>query len=144
MLSNAEIELIRESFSAARQNREEFAEDFYTQLFTIAPGVRSMFPDDLTSQGKKLTQLLATAVGGLDNIDTLIEPMRELGARHVQYGAKAEHYPAVAEALIKTLAAATDELWTEAHASAWEKTLNLVAATMLEGADEEAKRSLPD
>ncbi|UWR62765.1 globin domain-containing protein [Phaeobacter inhibens] len=141
MLSTSEVELIRESFSAARQNREEFAADFYTQLFMTAPDVRSMFPDDLTSQGKKLTQLLAIAVSGLDNIDTLIEPMRELGARHIKYGVKAEHYPVVAEVLIGTLATVTKEIWTEAHASAWEKALNLVASTMLEGADEAAKRS---
>lgn len=141
MLSDLEMNLIQESFSAARQNREEFVTDFYTQLFVTAPDVRNLFPDDLRSQGGKLLQLLASVVGNLDDIEGLIEPMRDLGARHVKYGAKAEHYPVVAEVLIGTLAIAANELWTDAHASAWQKALNLVAVTMLEGADDAAKRS---
>ena len=41
------------------------ADLFYDRLFIIAPHVRSLFPQDLSEQKKKLMQMLATAVANL-------------------------------------------------------------------------------
>ena len=37
--------------------------------------------------------MLGTVVTGLDKLDTILPAARALAKRHVDYGAKAEHYP---------------------------------------------------
>jgi hemoglobin-like flavoprotein len=42
----------------------------------------------------------------LRDLDAIVPKLRELGVRHVRYGARPEHYPVVGEALIGAMAAA--------------------------------------
>ena len=48
-------------------------------------------------------QMIATAVGGLNNLDKLVPAVKALGARHSGYGVTAAHYRIVGEALLWTL-----------------------------------------
>src|SRR4051794_38952835 len=59
---------------------------------------------------------------------------RELGARHVSYGARPEHYPIVAELLIRAMHETTGPRWSALDTTQWEKALQLVAVEMLAGA----------
>src|SRR5262249_29588823 len=84
------------------------AEAFYAHLFDLAPGVRRMFPRDMTAQNERLCRAL------LDAIRALVEPERHaagmerhlarLGAQHAQlYGVEPEHYPYVGHALVRAV-----------------------------------------
>jgi hemoglobin-like flavoprotein len=62
-------------------------------------------------------------VRGLDRPENILEPVRRLGERHVQYGVQPHHYATVDEALLWTLAqlfgpaitAEVEEDWTAAY-----------------------------
>lgn len=132
------IRLVRESFAAAgammAATNASFVVSFYTRLFAAAPGIRGMFPDDISGQARKLEATLDFAIASLNNPDMLIEPLRDLGARHDTFGVQESHYALIADVLIETLSDACGDRWTPAHEMAWRKLLAFVAETMMEGA----------
>ena len=127
--------LLRRSFALATREPERFAPRFYERLFTLAPAVRSLFPDDLRHQQQKLTQALVVLVRGLDQPQVLEPVLRQLGARHAGYGAQAGHYAVVGEALIETLDELAGEPMDAGTRAAWAGLYGWVAATMLAGAE---------
>jgi hemoglobin-like flavoprotein len=62
--------------------------------------------------------------------------LRELGARHVGYGAKPEHHLVVGEVLIASLAEVAGEAWRPEHQLAWAAAFAVIADVMLSGAAE--------
>jgi hemoglobin-like flavoprotein len=61
--------------------------------------------------------------------------LRDLGARHVAYGAEREHYPVVGEVLIASMAEIAGSAWTAEYERAWGEAFGIVAGAMLEGAE---------
>ncbi|MDU6750340.1 MAG: globin family protein, partial [Bradyrhizobium sp.] len=102
-MTPSQITLVQESFAKVAPISDQAAVLFYDRLFEVAPPVRAMFPEDLTEQRKKLMGTLAVVVGGLSNLDTVLPAASALAKRHVNYGAKPEHYPVVGAALLWTL-----------------------------------------
>jgi hemoglobin-like flavoprotein len=139
MITSDDIRRVRESFALVVPIKEAAADLFYNRLFEIAPPVRGLFPDDLREQKRKLMAMLATAVAGLHNLDKLVPAVKDLGARHVGYGAKAEHYAVVGEALLWTLESGLGEAFTPDVRQAWTKVYNTLAAVMQAGAAEIAE-----
>jgi len=92
-----ERSLVQESFAAVRPISDQAAAMFYERLFTIAPEVKPLFKGDMSEQGKKLMQMLAVAVNGLNNLEAILPAVQELGRKHVDYGVTAAHYQPVGE-----------------------------------------------
>jgi nitric oxide dioxygenase len=88
----------------------------------------------MKEQKIKLMQMLTTAVKGLDNLETLVPVVRQLGARHIGYGVKPEHYGTVAAALLWTLERGLGDAFTPETKEAWVVVYGILAATMQEGA----------
>ena len=64
---------------------------------------------------RQKTMLLGALVllrKSLRDLDAIVPKLRELGARHVAYGARPEHYPVVGEVLIASMAAVAGDAWT--------------------------------
>ena len=64
-MTPAKVQLVQDSFRKVVPIADAAADLFYDRLFIIAPHVRSLFPQDLSEQKKKLMQMLATAVANL-------------------------------------------------------------------------------
>jgi len=139
MITSDDVRRVRESFALVVPIKEAAADLFYNRLFEIAPRVQVLFPDDLREQKRKLMAMLATAVAGLHNLDKLVPAVKDLGARHVGYGAKAEHYAVVGEALLWTLESGLGEAFTPDVRQAWTKVYSTLAAVMQAGAAEIAE-----
>lgn len=107
---------------------------FYQRLFELAPGVRRLFKNDIESQSRKLTDILATALSMLDRPGELNTVLEQLGARHLSYGAEPEHYPVVARALLDMLGNVLREEFTPEVREAWTTLLGNVSNAMLTGA----------
>ena len=60
--------------------------------------------------------------------------LRALGARHVAYGARPEHYPVVGEVLIASMAEVAGAAWRPEYERAWASAYAVVAGAMLDGA----------
>jgi hemoglobin-like flavoprotein len=70
----------------------------------------------------------------LRDLDAIAPKLRELGARHVAYGAQPEHYPVVGATRIAAMASLAGEVWTPTYERAWTDAFEVVATVMLEGA----------
>jgi hemoglobin-like flavoprotein len=98
-----QIKLVQETFKSVLPIAPQAADLFYGRLFEIAPGVRGLFPTDLTAQKHKLMAMIGTAVANLHQVETIVPAVQDLGRRHVGYGVTDAHYQPVGEALIWTL-----------------------------------------
>lgn len=136
MLTANEIMLVRASFARVVPIKNAAADLFYDRLFEVAPQLRRIFPADLRAQKLKLMGMLATAVGGLNDLEALVPKIKALGARHVGYGARAADYDVVGEVLLWTLERGLAEAFTPEVRAAWTKVYGVLAATMQAGAAE--------
>jgi hemoglobin-like flavoprotein len=134
MLTANDIALVRTTFARVVPIQSEAADLFYDRLFAISPKLRELFPADLRGQKQKLMQMIATAVGGLNNLNQLVPTVKALGARHSSYGVKTEHYRLVGEALLWTLERGLGQGFTPDVRSAWAKVYHVLSATMQAGA----------
>jgi len=91
-MNPSQIKLVQDSFAKVAPIADQAAVMFYDRLFAVAPQVKAMFPADMTEQRKKLMVMLAAVVNGLGNLETVLPAASALARRHVNYGAKAEHY----------------------------------------------------
>ena len=126
-----QVNLVQQSFAKVAPISEQAAVLFYGRLFEVAPGVRAMFPDDMTEQRKKLMATLAVVVNGLTNLEAVLPAASALAKRHVSYGAKAEHYPVVGGALLWTLEKGLGEAWTPETAAAWTAAYGTLSGYMI-------------
>jgi hemoglobin-like flavoprotein len=133
-----QVNLVQQSFAKVAPISEQAAVLFYGRLFEVAPGVRAMFPDDMTEQRKKLMATLAIVVNGLNNLDTILPAASALAKRHVSYGAEAAHYPVVGQALLWTLEQGLGPSWTPEVAAAWTGAYTTLSGFMISEAYEKA------
>jgi hemoglobin-like flavoprotein len=126
-----QINLVQESFAKVAPISEQAAILFYDRLFEVAPAVRVMFPADMKEQRKKLMTTLAVVVNGLSNLESVLPAASALAKRHVNYGAKPEHYPVVGGALLWTLEKGLGEAWTPDVADAWTAAYGTLSSYMI-------------
>jgi len=131
---NLDLQALETSFDLVAPRGDELMDEFYARLFAAAPGVRPLFPEDMQRQKTMLLGALVLLRKSLRNLDAIVPKLRDLGARHVAYGARPEHYPVVGAVLIASMAAVAGDEWMPEHESAWGAAFEIVAATMIEGA----------
>lgn len=131
-----QIELVQKSFASVAPIAPQAADIFYDRLFAVAPGVRSLFPDDMSEQKRNLMAMLGTVVNGLTRLDAILPAVKELGAKHATYGAEPEHYGVVGETLIFTLEAGLGDSFDGDVKEAWETAYGLLSGVMIEAASE--------
>ena len=129
-----QIDAVKSSWLMVLPIADQAAEIFYNRLFEVAPEVKPMFKGDIKEQGKKLMQVINTAVTALDNLDPLIPTVQELAIRHVDYGVKNEHYDVVGSTLLWTLEQGLREAFTPDVKNAWTETYVTLSSVMKEAA----------
>ena len=123
--------LLRRSLALAFQRDPNLMSNFYRNLFLCHPGIRWMFQRNLRNvQEKMFEQVLRAVVDHLDDDAWLDENLRALGARHAAYGVTREMYGWFGETLLRTLADALDEDWTDALEAGWAAAYARIVALM--------------
>jgi hemoglobin-like flavoprotein len=125
-----QVTMVQTSFKKVVPIADTAADLFYDRLFMIAPEVRSMFPDDIKDQKKKLIAMLATAVTNLHQVETILPAVESLGKRHVAYGVTADHYEPVGAALLWTLEQGLGPDFTPPVKAAWTEAYVTLAGAM--------------
>lgn len=129
-MTNKQKELVQSSFALVAPIAETAAQLFYNRLFEIDPSLRRLFKGNVEEQGRKLMQMLALAVKGLDHPESLLPGLRALGARHEQYGVQARDYATVGAALLWTLECGLGAAFTSEVEEAWLAVYTMIAETM--------------
>ena len=130
-MNPTQIKLVQDSFSKVAPISEQAAVIFYDRLFEVAPAVKAMFPSDMTEQRKKLMGTLAVVVNGLTNLEAVLPAASALAKRHVNYGAKPEHYPVVGGVLLWTLEKGLGDSWTPDVEEAWTAAYGALSGYMI-------------
>jgi hemoglobin-like flavoprotein len=104
---------------------------FYTKLFTDNPRIRNLFPQDMTAQNKKLTDMLTSIITSIDRIDGLKKDIDDMARRHVKYNVKPEHYDLVGKSLLWTLEQGLGSDWNQDVKNAWVSCYTTLAERML-------------
>lgn len=135
-MTPAQIQIVKETWSAVLPIQEQAAELFYGRLFSEYPEVKPLFKGDMQEQGEKLMKMLDQAVGALDEVETLIDPLKAAGKAHKGYGVKDEDYPKVGACLLWTLEQGLGNGYNESVKDAWSVTYETVSSVMIQGANE--------
>lgn len=130
-LTDRQRDLIESSFKSFSQSSEAGAARFYDNLFEMAPGVRPLFPKDVSQQARKFLQSLKVIVGSLSSTDRTTRMLQRLGRRHAGYGAEPAHYPVVGKALVTTLREEVGESFTPEVENAWIAAFELISSAMM-------------
>ncbi|MGK7936746.1 MAG: globin domain-containing protein, partial [Xenococcaceae cyanobacterium] len=130
------IELLERSFAQIRPRLSKFSASFYKNLFIIYPEIQPLFANtDMKAQEQKLVDSLILVILNLRQPELWTQALRDLGARHANYGTFAEHYPLVGNVLLTTFRQYLKSDWTPEVRQAWKDAYILISKIMLEGAE---------
>ncbi|MDE0284723.1 MAG: globin family protein [Gammaproteobacteria bacterium] len=129
-----QIEMVQNSWEKVKPISEQAADMFYAKLFEMDPDIKPLFKGDIKIQGRRLMAMLTTAVSNLHQLKTILEPVQDLGRRHVDYGVKPEHYDTVGAALLWTLGQGLGDGFTSEVEAAWAEAYTTLAGVMKEAA----------
>ena len=132
-----DIDALETSFDLVAPKGDELVDIFYSNLFAVAPSVKPLFEGtDMAKQHAMLLSALVLLRKSLRDLDAVVPTLKRLGARHVAYGARPEHYPVVGNVLIGAMAHVAGPAWEPRFGKAWSEAFGVVAGVMLEGAAE--------
>jgi hemoglobin-like flavoprotein len=136
MLTPQQKRLVQDTFVTIAPIADDAAALFYRRLFEIDPSLERMFRGDMAVQRKRLMQMIAVAVRGLDRLDELVPAVQDLGRRHAGYGVEDRHYDTVGAALLWTLDKGLGAAFTPEVRTAWTAVYGILATTMKTAAQE--------
>ena len=132
-MNKTQLACLRQSVELIAADAESASAKFYACLFERNPELKVLFATEMGGQGKRLMQMIDTAVFALDQPAMLSPLLKQLGQRHAGYGVVPEHFPLVGNAFIEALDATLGESFTPEVRSAWVAFYELASKTMLEG-----------
>jgi hemoglobin-like flavoprotein len=128
------IDRIRASFTAITPQLGAVCATFYDRLFEVAPEVRRLFAPDMTRQRGHFEAALALLLRNVTMLDVLGPSLMALGAEHVSYGTRAEHYDVARECLIHAIRQHAGDAWSDELERDWHDAVTAVMQPMLRGA----------
>lgn len=132
----ADLSLIRSSFKVVEPHGSQVTGYFYEHLFANNPAVRPLFAPHIDEQRDRLWAALGALVTNIENTETLVGMLQNLGRRHAGYGALPEHYPAVGASLIATLQHFAGDAWTPEIEESWVAVYGVISSTMISASEE--------
>ena len=134
-MTPTDIDLVQRSFVKLRPIQETTAQLLFLRLMERDPSLDNLFRCcDLKEQGGRVMASLGMAVGGLEDLDSLLPVLRDLAVRHVDYGVRPAHYVTFGEALLWTLEIALGEDFDAPARRAWTAFYELLSSAMMEAA----------
>jgi hemoglobin-like flavoprotein len=127
------IQRLKASYAGVTATPRQLAARFYQELFAVAPGLRRLFPGDLTLLQGHFEAALALVVRNLDEVEVLRPALRDLGAQHVHWGARPEDYETALDALVVAIGALSPN-WEATLEADWRGAITAIIVPMLEGA----------
>lgn len=133
-----QVHLIRKSFAELARHDHVAALVFYRRLFELDPELRPLFKNDIEEQSRKLLDMLGVLISMLERPMGLELELKAMGARHLGYGVKDQHYASVGQALLDMLAEVLEARFTAEVREAWTLLYGAVETIMKVGAAEES------
>lgn len=133
------VGLLKTSFAVVAPAGDELTEVFYEHLFRDFPEVKPMFAAvDMASQRQKLLASLHLVVENLRRPEVLVPALENMGLHHLDYRTRQQHYSAVGQTLLKSLAQIAGSGWTDELHNAWAEAYDEVVSILLQRAAQPA------
>jgi hemoglobin-like flavoprotein len=129
-LTDTEKKRAQRAFAAAFSHADTLGLLFYARLFELDPMLRALFKTDLEEQAHSLMTMLKLCMEGLDERAELQYALRNLGARHLEYGVKPGDYATVENALLWTMRQALGNKWDAETEAALQAAFHLFVTEM--------------
>ncbi|MER2507468.1 globin domain-containing protein [Amaricoccus sp.] len=126
-----DIRIIKDSLPLVGPRIRPASEQFYENLFSIAPELRPLFRADLAGQGMRFFSTLATICDLLDEPGALTDEIADLARAHAGVGVRPEHFKALGAALVVTLGETLAPDFTCEMARAWHNAFDEIADRMI-------------
>ena len=133
-LTERQKQIVSETFPLIREVALPVSLLFYGRLFDLDPSLRQLFKTDIKEQSKKLVAMLDALVEGIDDWQSVVPALRDLGQRHVGYGVKEQHYDTVCSALVWAFGQALQPGFDNEVRAAWTAVIRAVNEQMKMGA----------
>ena len=127
------IERVKRSYAALPAEGRLLSARFYEKLFAASPGLRVLFPPDLSSLQGHFEAALALVVRNLGEVGGLQDALRDLGAQHVTWGARPDDYVVARDALVGAIGSLAPG-WDADLQRHWRDAITAIIVPMLEGA----------
>jgi methyl-accepting chemotaxis protein len=125
---------VRKSWALVLPQRKVVCRAFYQRLFARHPDLSPMFKGEIGEQADLFVTMINTVISALEHPHRVRPLVETLGARHVEYGVRAEDYEKFESVLLETLRDTLgDELDAESLA-AWREVFEDLSHTMQAGA----------
>jgi len=136
---NFQVSILESSFALIKHPRQ-FTDHFYQELFERIPQTRAMFVNtNFVQQKQKLWNSIELVCENLRRPELLSGVLKGLGATHVQYGVKPEHYALAGDIFLATFAECLGDAWTEEVKQAWTAAYATIQTLMVTGAEDVLK-----
>jgi nitric oxide dioxygenase len=141
-MTPAQMRLLHRSFAVIEPRTHEIGLSFYDRLFELVPEMRPLFGSDPKLRQRKLMSMfdellklqlrstLTMPITGGAHPEVAMQEVVALAHRHVDYGARPEHFAAMRDALLFTLRNHLGAEFDEETATAWEAAFDMVAGSM--------------
>lgn len=125
-------DLVQSSFAKLSADPDAATIAMLGRLFALDPGLRYLFPEDLSDQKRRLMSMIGLIVRRLDDWDHVEPRLRNLGLRHISYGVKPSDYATFGQAMQETLCERLGLGTGSEVLAAWAQVFQTVAETMIE------------
>ncbi|MER6845093.1 globin domain-containing protein [Streptomyces platensis] len=129
--------LIRRTMAEIEPVADKVTSYFYALLFVQYPDLRALFPASMDTQRDRLFKALLTAAQHVDDAEVLTAYLANLGRGHRKYGTQPDHYPAVGECLLNSLARYATSTWGPETQAAWVRAYTAISQIMIDAAAED-------
>jgi hemoglobin-like flavoprotein len=129
-----QTELIAQSWDSLNPHHIEVIQTFYDRFFQRFPSYRTMFPESMDHQMKKMVRTMAM-VARLSEDQSIIAPhLMKVGDRHSPYGLSERDLQNFKEVFIEVLAEECGGQWTENCGKAWDEAFEqVIIPIMMQG-----------
>ncbi|WP_100374151.1 NO-inducible flavohemoprotein [Bacillus sp. FJAT-45037] len=130
MLSKETISIIKSTVPVLEVHGVTITSRFYQRLFEKHPELLNMFNHANQKKGRQQTALansiLAAAVH-IDQLESILPVVKQIGHKHRSLGVKPEHYPIVGETLLEAIKEVLGEAATDEILQAWGEAYGVIA-----------------
>ncbi|MBA1245446.1 globin domain-containing protein [Pseudomonas japonica] len=128
------IAIIKSTAPALQKHGVAISTRMYERLF-VDPEIKALFDEAAHTSGEQPRRLAAAILAfanNVDRLDVINDAVNKICARHVATHIKAEHYPAVAEALLPAIRDVLGDAATDEILNAWGQAYWYLANIMIE------------
>eukprot|EP01084_Bolivina_argentea_P267925 454950_1 len=105
---------------------------FYRDLLKSKPEIRNLFSrSNMQSQANKLLRAIGSTIALLDNQETLVPILEELGRRHVYYNVRPKYFKHLKKAWFNMLKQALALKWTAETERSWNIAWKFITSIMI-------------